>query len=89
MGLIFSQGNIGGAISGQIYRAEWAPRYVQGHAINVACYVIALAAGSALWYSYTRDNAARDRAAGEDSAGAREKGHVDMSGEDLGDLGDR
>lgn len=89
MGLIFSQGNIGGAISGQIYRAEWAPRYVQGHAINVACYVIALVAGSALWYSYSRDNAARDRAAGEDSAGAREKGHVDMSGEDLGDLGDR
>ncbi|OCH91971.1 MFS general substrate transporter [Obba rivulosa] len=81
-GIVFSVGNIGGAVSGQIYRAEWAPRYVQGHAINLGCYVLALVAGSALWYSYKRDNAQRDREHGV-------KKHADLIGEDLGDLGDR
>ncbi|KAI0078179.1 MFS general substrate transporter [Panus rudis PR-1116 ss-1] len=82
-GFIFSIGNIGGAISGQIYRAEWAPRYVQGHAINLACFVLALAAGTVLWWSYRRDNEKRNAAAD----GKLE--HENMLGEDLGDLGDR
>ncbi|KAI0919969.1 hypothetical protein AcV5_001901 [Taiwanofungus camphoratus] len=84
-GIVFSLGNIGGAISGQIYRAQWAPRYVQGHAINLACYVVALVAGAVLWWSYSQDNARRDREAAEKG----EKGKIDLSGEDLGDLGDR
>lgn len=91
-GLIFSMGNIGGIVAGQIYRSEWAPRYVQGHAINLACYVVALISGTVLWLSYKRDNAARDRAA----AGGLESGASDfgktkggMLGVDLGDLGDR
>lgn len=82
-GLIFSIGNIGGAISGQIYRAEWAPRYIQGHAINIGCYVLALTAGTILWWSYRTDNAKRDAAAG------RRVERGDMLGDDLGDLGDR
>ncbi|EMD35995.1 hypothetical protein CERSUDRAFT_115933 [Gelatoporia subvermispora B] len=81
-GIVFSIGNIGGAVSGQIYRAEWAPRYVQGHAINLGCYVLALLSGAALWYSYKYDNAQRDREHGA-------KKHADLIGEDLGDLGDR
>nr|VWO94072.1 Uncharacterized protein [Ganoderma boninense] len=86
LGVVFSLGNIGGAVSGQIYRAEWAPRYVQGHAINVACYAIALVAGAALWWSYKTDNERRDRAAHETVKRTREH---DLLGEDLGDLGDR
>jgi MFS family permease len=82
-GLIFSMGNIGGAISGQIYRAAWAPRYVNGHAINLGCYVIAFVSGLVLWWSYRRDNMLRDKAAGKNIQ------RSDMLGEDLGDLGDR
>ncbi|KAI0641721.1 MFS general substrate transporter [Trametes meyenii] len=86
MGLVFSVGNIGGTVSGQIYRAEWGPRYVQGHAINIGCYVVALVAGTALWWSYRRDNAVRDRAANTTIKRANAQ---DLLGEDLGDLGDR
>ncbi|KDQ58537.1 hypothetical protein JAAARDRAFT_193095 [Jaapia argillacea MUCL 33604] len=82
-GVIFSMGNIGGAISGQIYRAEWAPRYVQGHAINFGCYVFALAAGTLSWWGYRRDNQRRDREFGQ-----RKDGN-NMLGDELGDLGDR
>ncbi|KAI0698001.1 MFS general substrate transporter [Cytidiella melzeri] len=82
-GLIFSMGNIGGAISGQIYRAAWAPRFVNGHAINLGCYAIAFASGIVLWWSYRRDNILRDQAAG------KQVKRSDMLGEDLGDLGDR
>ncbi|KAA1477432.1 MFS general substrate transporter [Dentipellis sp. KUC8613] len=87
-GFIFSMGSIGGTVSGQIYRAEWGPRYVQGHGVNLACYVIALVSGTALWWSYKRDNALRDARAAEvgDEAGAKEG---NMLGEELGDLGDR
>ena len=82
-GFIFSMGNIGGIIAGQIYRTEWAPRYVQGHAINLGCYVLAFIAGTAMWWSYRRDNQLRDEAAG------RTVEKSDMLGEDLGELGDR
>jgi len=85
-GLIFSTGNIGGAIGAQIYRAEFAPRYVQGHAINLACYAVALVAGALVWYSYKRDNEQRNAAASEADQGDE---RPDMLGEDLGDLGDR
>ncbi|KII90140.1 hypothetical protein PLICRDRAFT_53249 [Plicaturopsis crispa FD-325 SS-3] len=84
-GLVFSMGNIGGAISGQIYRAEWAPRYVQGHAINLACYVVALVFGTLLCWGYKRDNALRDKMAEERDL----KGGGTMLGDELGDLGDR
>lgn len=83
-GFIFSLGNCGGVVSGQIYRAEWAPRYIQGHAINIGCYVLALTAGFIVWWSYRSDNIARDKAAG------RKVGRAEnMLGDDLGDLGDR
>ncbi|KAJ3522762.1 hypothetical protein NM688_g8828 [Phlebia brevispora] len=83
-GLIFSLGNCGGVVSGQIYRTEWAPRYVQGHAINIGCYALALAAGFVIWWSYRTDNIARDKEAGRQV----ERGE-NMLGDDLGDLGDR
>ncbi len=86
---MFSVGNIGGAISGQIYRAEWAPRYVQGHAINLGCYAIALVSGTALWWSYKVDNEKRDRAAAVNDTEGLDNKHHDLLGEDLGDLGDR
>ncbi|KAJ3491628.1 hypothetical protein NLI96_g573 [Meripilus lineatus] len=82
-GFIFSIGSIGGTVSGQLYRAAWAPRYVQGHAVNLGCYVLALTAGTILWWSYRRDNALRDKAAGH------KVDREDMLGDDLGELGDR
>jgi hypothetical protein len=89
-GFIFSSGNIGGAISGQIYRAEWAPRYVRGHAINLGCYAVALVAGTVLYLSYKHDNERRDAAR---LTGAEpEKGddpNGTLLGQRLGDLGDR
>ena len=86
-GLIFSLGNIGGAIAGQIYRAEWAPRYINGHAINLAFYGVALISGAVVWWSYRSDNRARDRAEGGGvNVAERRKG---MLGAELGDLGDR
>ena len=88
-GLVFSMGNIGGTISGQIYRAEWAPRYVQGHAINLACYAVALVAGTPIWWSYRPDNLARDRAEGPEAGVSTQERREGMLGEDLGDLGDR
>ncbi|KAH9946732.1 MFS general substrate transporter [Amylocystis lapponica] len=88
MGLVFSLGNIGGAISGQIYRAQWAPRYVQGHAINIACYAVALVSGAALWWSYRSDNLRRDARAAESEGGEKEA-RTGLLGQDLGDLGDR
>ncbi|KZV97993.1 MFS general substrate transporter [Exidia glandulosa HHB12029] len=87
-GLVFSLGNIGGAVAGQIYRLEWAPRYVQGHAVNVGCYVVALAAGAALWWSYRVDNRRRDADAADGEKASFEEDH-NMLGEKLGDLGDR
>lgn len=85
-GFIFSVGNIGGAIGAQIYRAEFAPRYVQGHAINFALYGLALISGGIVWWSYRKDNAERAAAASAADKGAE---RPDMLGEDLGDLGDR
>ena len=59
---------------------------MQGHAINLGCYAVALVAGTALWYSYKRDNEARDRAA---ARAVKRTRPLDLVGEDLGDLGDR
>ncbi|KAK7056734.1 hypothetical protein VNI00_002451 [Paramarasmius palmivorus] len=83
-GIIFSSGNIGGAVAGQIYRSEWAPLFVNGHAVNVGCYAIALISVTVLWWSFKRDNRLREDATGKE--GNLEKG---MLGERLGDLGDR
>jgi hypothetical protein len=89
-GIVFSSGNIGGAVSGQIYRAEWAPRYVRGHAINLGCYVVALVAGTVLYLSYKRDNARRDAARLRDAGGEKGEPHdANLLGQRLGDLGDR
>jgi nitrate/nitrite transporter NarK len=87
-GFSLSLGNIGGAVSGQIYRPAWAPRYVQGHAINLGCYVLALMSGAVLWYSYKRDNEVRDAIALANGGNIKVK-RGDMLGEDLGELGDR
>jgi len=77
-------GNIGGAVAGQIYRQEWKPRYVQGHAVNLGCYVLALFACTLLRWTYIRDNRLRDEA-----AAARHERKEDILDDELGDLGDR
>ncbi|EJD40791.1 MFS general substrate transporter [Auricularia subglabra TFB-10046 SS5] len=98
-GFVLSVGTIGGAISGQVYREEWAPRYVRGHAVNVGFYTLALLAGGVLWWSYRRDNMRRDKLELGDGGAVSDKdeGVVEMRegvggtmlGERLGDLGDR
>jgi len=87
MALVFSLGNIGGTVSGQVYRPQWGPRYVQGHAINISCYAVALVSGAALWWSYRSDNRKRDAQAARD--GNEKVAKTGLLGQDLGDLGDR
>lgn len=80
--IMYCGANVGGAISGQIYRAEWGPRYVKSHGIICACYAVAMAAGTTLYLTYRNENRRRDR-----EGPVRKPG--DMLGTDLGILGDR
>ena len=74
--------NIGGAISGQIYRTEWKPRYLNAHYIMLGAYTLGLVFATVLYFTYKAENARRDR-----EHGVRQPG--DMEGVDLGDLGDK
>jgi MFS family permease len=57
---MISFGNIGGAISGQIYRSEDAPRFILGHAINLGFCVMAFIANITLFISLRLENRRRD-----------------------------
>lgn len=58
--IIVSVGNAGGCISAFTYPKTTAPRYFQGHAINLAydvgCFVVA----GIMWWHLRRQNAAKD-----------------------------
>jgi MFS family permease len=58
---MFSVGNSGGAISGQIYRSKDAPSFIFGHAINLAFCVMGLIAALILFISLRLENRRRDR----------------------------
>ncbi|ODV90171.1 hypothetical protein CANCADRAFT_13294, partial [Tortispora caseinolytica NRRL Y-17796] len=89
-GLIYSMGNIGGAIAGQIYRAEWAPYYRPGHGINIACFGVAVIAMIVIRWTYIRDNRLRDELLARDNENSQETfTEQDQLELDLGLLGDR
>ncbi|CAM0138532.1 hypothetical protein VKS41_007148 [Umbelopsis sp. WA50703] len=57
---IISIGNVGGAIGGQVYRADDAPYYTRGHAICLALMCTSLLATSTFKYLLNRENRRRD-----------------------------
>jgi MFS family permease len=61
LAFMLSVGNSGGVISGQIYRSQDAPRFIFGHAINLAFCVMALIAAVILFMSLRTENRRRDR----------------------------
>jgi MFS family permease len=61
LAFMLSVGNSGGAISGQIYRSQDAPRYILGHAINLGFCVMALITVSILFIGLGLENRRRDR----------------------------
>ena len=54
-------GNMGGAIAGQIYRTEDAPRFILGHAINLGFSTMAIVCACILIVSLRLENRRRDR----------------------------
>ena len=60
LAFMLSVGNSGGAISGQIYRSQDAPRFILGHAINLGFCVLALITVIILYISLGLENRRRD-----------------------------
>lgn len=60
LAFMLSVGNSGGAISGQIYRSQDAPRFILGHAINLAFCGLALITAIILFISLRLENRRRD-----------------------------
>ena len=61
LAFMLSVGNSGGAISGQIYRSQDAPRFILGHAINLGFCIIALITVIILLIGFRLENSRRDR----------------------------
>ncbi len=61
MAFMISVGNCGGAISGQIYRSQDAPRFIVGHAINLGFCTMSLICAFILFVSLRLENRRRDR----------------------------
>ena len=74
LAFMLSVGNSGGAISGQLYRSQDAPRFIFGHAINLGFCIMALITTSILLISLRMENRRRDRLYG--SASMNNKVHV-------------
>ena len=74
LAFMLSVGNSGGAISGQLYRAQDAPRFIFGHAINLGFCIMALITSTALLIILRTENRRRDRLYG--SASTSNKVHV-------------
>lgn len=75
-------GNLAGAMASNFYRAEDAPRYVLGHALELGFICAGIVALLVLLFNYKRINKKRERqlANGE---------HNGYTPEELGELGDR
>ena len=61
LAFMISVGNCGGIISGQIYRSEHAPRFIMGHAINLAFCALAIVCTTILIIALHLENRRRDR----------------------------
>lgn len=77
--IIVSLGNIGGAIGGQVYRADDGPHYIRGHTICACLMAGAVVIALIFKYLLHRINKKRDNLSPEEYAAA-------CKGEDLCDL---
>jgi len=75
-------GNLAGAMASNFYRAEDAPRYLLGHALELGFIVAGIVALLFLVFNYKRINAKRERQVAEGA-------HNGYTPEELGALGDR
>jgi len=60
MGVFFSAGNSAGLISSNVYPANTAPRYFQGHGIALGTAFLAICCAALLMWDHGRENARRD-----------------------------
>jgi len=75
-------GNLAGAMASNFYRAEDAPRYVLGHALELGFIGAGILALLVLVFNYKRINKKRERQMAEGA-------HNGYTPEELGELGDR
>ncbi|KAF2821798.1 MFS general substrate transporter [Ophiobolus disseminans] len=75
-------GNLAGAMASNFYRAEDAPRYILGHALELGFIGAGIIALLVLVFNYKRINAKRERQMAEGA-------HNGYTPEELGALGDR
>lgn len=61
LAFMISFGNIGGVISGQIYRTQDAPDFILGHAVNLGFCGLALVTITSLFFGLRAENQRRDR----------------------------
>lgn len=87
LGFMLSVGNSGGAISGQIYRSQDAPRFILGHSINLGFCIMGLITAVILYVSLGLENRRRDHRYGPvskvkatDSSDGSTKSVVDVFG---------
>ncbi|UJR25117.1 hypothetical protein I4U23_006476 [Adineta vaga] len=79
LAFMISVGNSGGAIGGQIYRSQDAPRFILGHAINLGFCVLGLITAIILFLKLRVENRRRDRLYGLVSNVNTETNLVSMS----------
>ncbi|CAF4624426.1 unnamed protein product, partial [Rotaria magnacalcarata] len=61
---MISVGNIGGVISGQLYRTQDAPRFILGHAVNLGFCAFGVINAVILLVGLRAENRRRDRVYG-------------------------
>ncbi|KAL1604917.1 hypothetical protein SLS60_004458 [Paraconiothyrium brasiliense] len=77
-----AMGNLAGAMASNFYRSKDSPRYILGHALELAFICVGILAGLFLVWNYTRINKKREK---QMSEGA----HNGYTPEELSELGDR
>ncbi|KAI0974250.1 major facilitator superfamily domain-containing protein [Xylaria arbuscula] len=82
MAIQIGAGNLGGAFASNFYRQRDSPRYILGHALELAFASVGLIAAIILLVSYMRINRKRART-------VREGGHNEFTPEELSAQGDR
>ncbi|KAI1818414.1 major facilitator superfamily domain-containing protein [Poronia punctata] len=82
MAMQIGLGNLGGAFASNFYRQRDAPRYILGHALELAFTSAGLVAAALLTVGYIRANRKRAKILGQG-------GHNEFTPEELSSLGDR
>lgn len=82
MAIQIGAGNLGGAFASNFYRQKDSPRYILGHALELAFASVGLIAAAVLIVNYMRINKKRAKI-------IREGGHNEFTSEELSSQGDR